>query len=82
MTPPMAVLSPRKIALVAGLGLLIARAAVSFVVKLLGGLHKGRPNAEDLRHSEEFAQKLKQNLQIDVRAMQCQIVHDLRKKRE
>lgn len=27
-----------------------------------GGLNKGRPNAEDLRHAEEFAQRLKQNL--------------------
>ena len=26
-----------------------------------GGLNKGRPNAEDLRHAEEFAMNLKQN---------------------
>jgi len=31
--------------------------------KLWGGLNKGRPNAEDLKNAEEFAQKLKQNLQ-------------------
>ena len=30
--------------------------------KLWGGLNKGRPNAEDLKHAEEFAQNLKQNL--------------------
>ena len=32
-------------------------------LKLFGGMNKGRPNAEDLRHAEEFAQNLKQNLQ-------------------
>jgi flavodoxin len=37
----------------------IILAAVSFVVKLLGGLHKGRPNAKDLKKAEEFAQHLK-----------------------
>ncbi len=26
-------------------------------------MNKGRPNAEDLKHAEEFAQNLKQNLQ-------------------
>ncbi len=26
-----------------------------------GGLNKGRPNAEDLKHAEEFAQRLKQS---------------------
>ena len=31
-------------------------------IKLFGGMNKGRPNAEDLRHAEEFAQNLKQNL--------------------
>ena len=30
-------------------------------LKLFGGLNKGRPNAEDLKHAEEFAQKLKLN---------------------
>jgi len=30
--------------------------------KLFGGLNKGRPNAEDLKHVEEFAQNLKHNL--------------------
>jgi len=29
--------------------------------KLFGGLNKGRPNAEDLKQAEEFAQNLKQN---------------------
>jgi flavodoxin len=28
-------------------------------LKLFGGMNKGRPNAEDLKHAEEFAQKLK-----------------------
>jgi len=31
-------------------------------MKYFGGMNKGRPNAEDLKHAEEFAQKLKQNL--------------------
>jgi flavodoxin len=31
-------------------------------LKLFGGMKRGRPNAEDLKHAEEFAQKLKQNL--------------------
>jgi flavodoxin len=31
--------------------------------KLWGGINKGRPNAEDLKHAEEFALNLKQNLQ-------------------
>ena len=31
-------------------------------IKLFGGMNKGRPNAEDLKHAEEFAQNLKQNL--------------------
>ena len=29
----------------------------------LGGMNKGRPNAEDLKHAEEFALNLKQNLE-------------------
>jgi flavodoxin len=29
-------------------------------LKVFGGLNKGRPNAEDLKHAEEFARKLKQ----------------------
>ncbi|MHA1964057.1 MAG: flavodoxin family protein [Candidatus Thorarchaeota archaeon] len=29
-------------------------------LKYLGGMNKGRPNAEDLKHAEEFAQSLKQ----------------------
>jgi flavodoxin len=32
-------------------------------MRFLGGMNKGRPNAEDLKHAEEFAQNLKQNLQ-------------------
>ena len=32
-------------------------------MKYFGGMNKGRPNAEDLKHAEEFAQKLKENLQ-------------------
>ena len=32
-------------------------------LKYFGGMNKGRPNAEDLRNAEEFAQNLKQNLQ-------------------
>ena len=32
-------------------------------MKFLGGMNKGRPNAEDLKHAEEFALNLKQNLQ-------------------
>jgi flavodoxin len=31
-------------------------------LKLFGGLNKGRPNAEDLKHAEEFAQNLKGNI--------------------
>ena len=31
-------------------------------LKYFGGMNKGRPNAEDLKHAEEFAQNLKQNL--------------------
>jgi len=32
-------------------------------MRYFGGMNKGRPNAEDLKHAEEFAQNLKQNLQ-------------------
>jgi len=31
-------------------------------LKLFRGINKGRPNAEDLKHAEEFAQNLKQNM--------------------
>ena len=31
-------------------------------LKYFGGMNKGRPNTEDLKHAEEFAQNLKQNL--------------------
>jgi len=32
-------------------------------LKVFGGMNKGRPNAKDLKHAEDFAQNLKQNLQ-------------------
>lgn len=32
-------------------------------LKYFGGINKGRPNAEDLKNAEEFAQKIKQQLQ-------------------
>ena len=32
-------------------------------LKYIGGMNKGRPNAEDLENAAEFAQKLKQTLQ-------------------
>ena len=32
-------------------------------LKVFGGMNKGRPNAKVLKHAEEFAQNLKQNLQ-------------------
>ena len=32
-------------------------------MKYFGGMNKGRPNTEDLKHAEGFAQNLKQNLQ-------------------
>ena len=31
-------------------------------LRVLGGINKGRPNAEDLKHAEEFAQNLKEKL--------------------
>jgi flavodoxin len=34
-------------------------------MRYFGGMNKGRPNAEDLKHAEEFAQKLKQKLQSE-----------------
>ena len=33
-------------------------------MKFVGGMNKGRPNAEDLKHAEEFAQNLKRNVRI------------------
>ena len=33
-------------------------------MKFFGGMNKGRPNAEDFEHAEEFARSLKQRLQI------------------
>jgi flavodoxin len=32
-------------------------------LKLFGGMNKGKPNKKDLKNAEEFAEKLKQNLQ-------------------
>ncbi len=32
-------------------------------LRIVGGINKGRPNAEDLKHAEEFAQNLKLSLQ-------------------
>jgi flavodoxin len=32
-------------------------------LRFLGGMNKGRPNTEDLKHAEEFALNLKQSLQ-------------------
>ncbi len=32
-------------------------------LRLFGGINKGRPNADDLKRAEEFAQRLKQRLQ-------------------
>jgi flavodoxin len=32
-------------------------------MRFFGGMNKGRPNAEDLKHAEAFAQNLKQNVQ-------------------
>jgi len=32
-------------------------------LKLFGGMNKGKPNDEDLKNAEDFAQSLKQNLQ-------------------
>ena len=33
-------------------------------LRFFGGMNKGRPNAEDLQRAEEFAQNLKQSLQL------------------
>ena len=32
-------------------------------LRFFGGMNKGRPNAEDLKHAEDFAQNLKQTLE-------------------
>ena len=32
-------------------------------LKYFGGMNKGRPNSKDLKHAEDFARNLKQNLQ-------------------
>jgi flavodoxin len=34
------------------------------VLKVLGGMNKGRPNEEDLKHAEEFSQNLKAILEV------------------
>jgi flavodoxin len=31
-------------------------------LRYFGGMNKGRPNAEDLKHAEEFATNLRQNM--------------------
>jgi flavodoxin len=31
-------------------------------LKVFGGINKGRPNAEDLKHAEKFAQNLKEKV--------------------
>jgi len=36
-------------------------------MRFFGGMNKGRPNAKDLKNAEEFAQKLKQQLQKKLR---------------
>jgi flavodoxin len=33
-------------------------------LRFFGGMNKGRPNAEDIKRAEEFAQNLKQSLQL------------------
>jgi hypothetical protein len=40
---------------------LVVQVLTNSFLKLFGGLNKGRPNAEDLKHAEEFAQNLKHN---------------------
>ncbi len=40
----------------------ILLAAVSAVVRLIGGINKGRPNQEDLKQAETFAQSLLQRI--------------------
>lgn len=35
-------------------------------LKHIGGMNRGRPNADDLRDAEEFAEKLKQNLPMEL----------------
>ena len=38
-------------------------------LKIFGGINKGRPNAEDLKHAEEFAQNLKQSLESSLKTI-------------
>ena len=45
----------------------VVLALVSAAVKLIGGLNKGRPNAEDLERAEEFAENLLLDLEGDAR---------------
>jgi hypothetical protein len=40
----------------------IALYFLSSIINKFGGMNKGRPNAEDLKYAEEFAQNLKQHL--------------------
>jgi len=35
-------------------------------LRFFGGINKGRPNAEDLKHAEEFAQNLKRNILMEL----------------
>lgn len=35
-------------------------------LRLFGGINKGRPNAEDLKHAEEFARNQKQNFELNL----------------
>ncbi len=35
-------------------------------LKYFGGMNKGRPNAKDLKHAEEFALKLKLDLMVEI----------------
>lgn len=35
-------------------------------LKYIGGMNRGHPNTEDLKNAEEFAEKMKQTLSIDV----------------
>jgi len=39
-------------------------------LRVFGGMNKGRPNAEDLKHAEDFAQNLKQTLEHPPRELE------------
>ena len=38
-------------------------------LKYFGGINKGRPNEEDLKHAEEFAQNLKKTLEFSLKTI-------------